>query len=85
MSQIQERYAAHPVAANGSYKCGSGIAGFLCTVAGTITVTDADGTVLVNALPVTANGLFIRIPLLFRGVAGGTVTLAGGAAGTIFS
>lgn len=85
MSQIQERYAAHPMAANASQKCGAGIAGFLCTVAGTITVTDADGTVLVNALPVTANGLFIRLPLLFRTSAGGSVTLAGGAAGTLFS
>lgn len=84
MSQIQERYSAHPVAANGTYKCGAGIAGFLATVAGTLTVTDADGTVLVNALPV-ALGPFIRIPLLFRTSQGGSVTLAGGAAGTLFA
>lgn len=84
MSQIKEAYAAHPMAANSTRNCGAGIAGFLCTVAGTLTVTDADGTVLVLALPVTANGLFIRIPLLFKSTSGGTVTLAGGAAGTLF-
>lgn len=84
MSQIKEGYAAHPMAANSTRNCGAGIAGFLCTVAGTLTVTDADGTVLVAALPVTANGLFIRIPLLFKSTSGGTVTLAGGAAGTLF-
>ena len=80
----REHYSPKPMAANSTANCGSSIAGFLCTVAGTLTVTDADGTVLVNALPITANGLFIRIPLFFKSTAGGTVTLAGGAAGTLF-
>jgi hypothetical protein len=84
VSQSKESYAAHPIAANGTYKCGASIAGFLCTVAGTLTVTDGDGTVLVNALPV-AVGPFIRIPLFFRTTQGNTVTLAGGAAGTLFA
>lgn len=85
MGQVKEHYAAKPMAANSTLKCGVTIAGFLCTVAGTLTVTDADGTVLVNALPITANGLFIRIPLLANTSAGCTVTLAGGAAGTLFA
>lgn len=85
MGQSKEHYNAKPMAANSSRDCGPAIAGFLCTVAGTLTVTDADGTVLVNALPITANGLFIRLPLLFNTSAGGRVTLAGGAAGTLFT
>lgn len=80
----KEHYSARAMAANSTLKVGSHIAGFLCTVAGTITVADAEGNVLVNALPVTANGLFIRIPLLFPTSAGGSVALAGGAAGTLF-
>jgi hypothetical protein len=74
------------MAANAAFEVrGAGIAGFLCTVAGTITVTDSDGTVLLNAFPITANGLFIKIPLYFRSAQGGTVSLAGGAAGTLFT
>lgn len=79
----REHYNAKPMAANSERKVGNNISGFLCTVAGTLTVTDADGTVLVNALPVTT-GPFIRIPLFFNTTAGGTVQLAGGAAGTLF-
>lgn len=85
MGQVKEHYAAHPMGANAARICGATLAGFLCTVAGTLTVTDADGTVLVNALPITANGLFIRIPLLTNTSAGCTVTLGGGAAGTLFT
>lgn len=84
MGQSKEHYNPKPMAANSSVDCGVSLAGFLCAVAGTLTVTDADGTVLVNALPV-AVGPFIRIPLLFKSTAGGKVTLAGGAAGTLFT
>lgn len=82
--QIQEHYNGKPMAANASLKCGAGIAGFLPTVSGTLTATDADGTVLVNAVPVTA-GVYVKIPLGFHSSAGGTVSLAGGAAGTLFA
>lgn len=82
--QIQEHYNGKPMAANTSLNCGAGIAGFLPTVSGTLTVTDADGTVLVNAVPVTA-GIYVKIPLGFRSASGGSVTLAGGAAGTLFA
>jgi hypothetical protein len=81
--QIKEHYNAKPMAANATAKCGVSIAGFLCTVSGTLTVTDGDGTVLVNTLPVTA-GTWTRIPLLANTSAGLSVTLAGGAAGTLF-
>lgn len=79
-----EHYNAKPMAANAAQQA-NGIGGFLCTAAGTLTVTDADGTVLLNALPVAAGGLFIRIPLSFRTNAGGVVQLGGGAAGTLFA
>lgn len=85
MGQSKEHYTAKPMAANSTLVCGVTLAGFLCTVAGTLTVTDADGTVLINALPITANGLFIRIPLFSNTSAGCRVTLAGGAAGTLFT
>lgn len=83
MAQIKEHYTPKPIAANATVNVGPSMAGFLCTVSGTLTVTDADGTALVSALPVTA-GNFTRIPLLFNTTAGGTVTLASGAAGTLF-
>lgn len=84
MSQTKEMYRPQPIAAGGLYKVGgSHLAGFLAAVAGTITITDADGTVLVNAAPVVT-GIFIRIPLAFNTSMGGTVQLGGGAAGTLF-
>lgn len=76
-----EHYNAKPMAANASIKTAA-VAGFLCTVAGTLTITDADGMVLLNAFPVAA-GSFTRIPLFANTSAGMTVQLAGGAAGTL--
>lgn len=80
----KDHYNAVPMAANSSRVGGVSIAGFLPVTAGTITVTDADGTVLVNAFPLAAGGPFVRIPLLANTSAGLTVTLAGGASGTLF-
>lgn len=85
MAQHKEHYNAKPMAANTSLKIGVTLAGFLCTVSGNLTITDADGTVLVNAHPCTAGQGFIRIPLLSNTNAGMTVTLAGGCSGTIFT
>ena len=82
--QIKEHYTPKAMAANSSVKVGVSVAGFLCTVSGTLTITDDEGNVLVNALPVTA-GTWTRIPLGMPTTAGGKVTLAGGAAGTLFS
>ena len=84
MAQVKEHYNPKPMAANSVSKIGVTLAGFLCTVSGTLTVTDADSTVLVNALPVTA-GAFVRLPILSVTNAGMTVTLAGGAAGTLLT
>lgn len=81
---IQERYHAAAVGVNSTYKAGSGaatgIAGFLAVTAGTLTATRADGTIVVNALPVSA-GVYYPIPFLMGHEF--TVTLAGGASGTI--
>ncbi len=84
MGQVKEHYAAKPMGVNATLKCGVSIAGFLPWVSGTITINDADGTVLVGAAPCTA-GTFMRIPLLSNTSAGCTVILAGGATGTLFT
>lgn len=84
MAQVKEHYHPTPMAANASAKIGVTLAGFLCTVSGNLTVTDANGTTLVNTLPVTA-GQFIRLPILSLTNAGMTVTLAGGAQGTLLT
>jgi ABC-type uncharacterized transport system permease subunit len=65
-----------------SYRvAGIHIAGFLGTVAGTLTVTQDDGTVLLNALPVAVG--FNRIAIMLPNSGGSTVLLAGGAAGSL--
>lgn len=83
--QVKEHYHGVPLGANAQRVCGVAIAGFLPLTAGTITITDADGTVLVNAYPVVAGGPFLWLPLLARTSAGLTVSLAGGASGTLFT
>jgi hypothetical protein len=79
----KEHYHAKTMAANSSVDVGVLVAGFLAKVSGTITITDEAGNLLVDTVPVTA-GQFTRIPLLLPTSAGGTVQLAGGAAGTLF-
>lgn len=84
MGQVKEHYNAKPMVDGDDISVGITIAGFLCTesTSGTLTITDADGTVLVDALPLTA-GQWTRIPLFFRSSAGGRVSISG-AAGTLF-
>lgn len=82
--QFQEHYNAKPMAANSALGFTNSVAGFLCTVAGTITITDADGTVLLNAFPVAA-GTFAKIPISSKTNGTGSVQLAGGAAGTLLA
>jgi hypothetical protein len=81
---IQERYTpvSLGVAATYVFPSGSpsGMGGFLCITAGTITVTRADGVVVVNAFPMTA-GTYVPMPF-FLG-SGATVTLGAGASGTL--
>jgi hypothetical protein len=82
-----EYYRPQPMAANSSYHVAtSHMAGFLATVAGTITVTarnpaDDSTLVVVNALPVAVG--FNRIPLMFQTSEGADIQLAGGAAGSL--
>lgn len=88
MSNVRERYNPVPLGVNASYTVkGTHIAGFLPTVAGTLTVTGvaSDGitaVTFVNAVPVTA-GIYVKLPCEFT-VSGTIVTLAGGASGTLF-
>lgn len=85
---VRERFNPVPLGVNGTYTVnGQNLGGFLAKVSGTITVasTAADGltaVTLVDAVPVTA-GVYTPIPIEFP-YRGGTVTLAGGAAGTLF-
>lgn len=84
----RERFSPKPMAANSTLNVpATHIGGFLCTVAGTLSIVAkaADGTTdvtYVNALPVTA-GQYVKIPMEVT-VPGIAVTLAGGAAGTLF-
>lgn len=85
--RVLEYYNMHPMAANASYILTNGrIHGFLPTVTGTLTLTDGNGNVLINAVPVTA-GIFLWIPGMWNiqdVKRDATLTLAGGAAGTLF-
>ena len=76
-----EYFNPRPMTANSSQKVGSRIGGFLATVAGTLTVTDFNGAVILNALPVAVG--FNRIPMMLQYPADNVVQLAGGAAGTL--
>lgn len=80
---VRERFRPQPMGINSIFEIrGINVGGFLATVSGTLTLTDKDGTVLVSAVPVTA-GVYTPLPFIFTGSQGATVTLAGGAAGTL--
>jgi hypothetical protein len=86
MSNVREQFAAVPLGVNAtSDRGGANMGGFLAKTSGTITITskDANATVLVDAVPVTA-GCYTPIPIQFQQSAGFIVTLAGGASGTLF-
>lgn len=77
----KEYYSAKPMAAGTTYIInGSHMAGFIASVAGSVTITDFDGTVLGSALPLALG--FNRIPILFNSPAGNSVALTL-AAGTL--
>jgi len=81
MAQTKEYYRAQPMGAGTSFKVGGvHMSGFLGTIAGTMTVTDDDGTVLIDTLPIAVG--FNRIPIMFNTPSGGTVALTT-AAGTL--
>lgn len=78
----QERFNAVPIGANSSVKVTSqNIGGFLCKTAGTLTVVDALGVTIVDAIAVSA-GVWTPLPFYLKGN-GATVTTAGGAVGTL--
>jgi hypothetical protein len=89
MSFVRERFNPVPMAANSSYIVrGPHIGGFLAKTAGNITVSgfSADGSTavtFVDAVPLTA-GFYTPIPLISPSPRSLTVTLAGGASGTLF-
>ncbi len=83
MSIERERYTMRPLGANGlSRLTNYGLAGFLATTGGTITVTGDDGVTYINAVPVTA-GQYLPLPGMMQAQTG-VFTLAGGASGTLF-
>lgn len=83
MSRVRELLRPQPMGLNSSYTCGGlNIGGFLAKTAGNISVIDADGTILVDTVPVAA-GQYMPLPFVFRTSMGGVVTLAGGASGTL--
>ena len=83
-ANFKERYTATAIAANGSHTItGSQTGGFLAVTAGTITLTDLNGVVEVNAFPVAA-GQYVPLPILLNTI-GGVFTCAGGASGTLLT
>lgn len=82
---VKEQYSPQPISANGTYVIPSGVrslGGFLCTVTGSLTVTNNTGTVIVSSLPVTA-GVYYPLPFFLGEGGSGSVVLSGGAAGTL--
>jgi len=79
----QERYTPRALGADSvTVVPQQSIGGFLAKTSGFIAVEDSLGVLLVDEVPVTA-GVFTRIPA-YLGQNGGTVTLSGGASGTLF-
>jgi len=84
---IQERYSPYPVAANATVQVSANaVGGFLCTTAGTYTLTrNASGgnpaLTLLTAQPVSA-GVYYPLPF-YLGTQGGTFVAAGGASGLL--
>lgn len=60
------------------FAANNGIGGFLCTISGTLTLSDGS-TTFVNAMAVTA-GIWYPLPFTIQA---GTLTTAGGAAGVL--
>lgn len=81
---MHTRYTPVPIGVSATYVFPSGSPqatnGFLAATAGTITITNSAGVVLVNAVPIAA-GVYTVMP--FYVGTGATITLAGGASGTL--
>lgn len=87
MTMVRERFNPIPMGVDSSYVVsGPHIGGFLAKTSGAITIVTKDslGTsdvTIVNAVPLTA-GIYTPIPIIFPAI-GGTITLSGGASGTL--
>lgn len=85
---VRERFSPRPMGVDATAAItGPYLGGFLAKTAGTITIVSKDPTglsdvTLVDAVPVTA-GVFTPIPIVVPTNNGFTVTLAGGASGTL--
>lgn len=85
---MRENYTPIVLGVDASTKLtGRQIGGFLALTSGTLTVVNHDGTTIVNAVPVTA-GIYTPLPFSLQGNDAvntqlATVTLAGGASGTL--
>lgn len=79
----QIRYTPKVLAANSTTTIAEahGLGRFLCTAPGNITLTDGNGVAQLSAFPVTA-GMSLDLQMLLQGNIW-TITLAGGAAGTL--
>ena len=86
MHHVFERYNPLVIPVSTAIKTtASGMGGFLCVTAGTLTVATGDGTTIISALPVTA-GTFYPMPFrLHHNISNGgaTITTAGGASGVL--
>jgi hypothetical protein len=63
----------------------NGVAGFICTAAGTISVYDSENVLLLDQFPMVAGGIY-GIPIdtsAGNKITGGRVLLAAGARGTL--
>lgn len=86
---FQERYTPIPMAADSTFTMNSvnAIGGFIAVTAGTITVARQNQsggyTTILNAFPVSAGAVY-GLPM-YVSAHGGTVTLAGGASGTLLT
>lgn len=79
---IQEQYTPQVMTANTSFvTTNQKIGGFICTVSGTLNITKGNGSTILVNFPVTA-GVYYPLPL-YVGNYGATITLSGGAAGSL--
>lgn len=83
-SRVREAYKPVPMGINATLILGSHtLGGFLAVISGTLTIVDTNsGTTVLDAFPVT---LGINTPLLMSFENGCTVTLGGGARGTLLT
>lgn len=81
--RVQESYTPQPMAANATFiLAGPCVSGFIAVAAGAITITDSKGKTILSALPVTA-GSYVKLNIFWPDLLNGTVTLSGGASGTL--